>query len=70
MKFQSHKTPEPEINLIPFIDVLLVVLIFLNLLKAAEMVMVLNLILEMYLGTFLAVVVAEDRRLKKAGILQ
>ncbi len=31
MKFQSHKTPEPEINLIPFIDVLLVVLIFLML---------------------------------------
>jgi len=31
MKFQSHKTSEPEINLIPFIDVLLVILIFLML---------------------------------------
>ena len=31
MKFQNHKTPEPEINLIPFIDVLLVILIFLML---------------------------------------
>lgn len=31
MKFQRHTTPEPEINLIPFIDVLLVVLIFLML---------------------------------------
>ena len=31
MKFQRHSTPEPEINLIPFIDVLLVVLIFLML---------------------------------------
>ena len=31
MKFQTHKTPEPEINLIPFIDVLLVILIFLML---------------------------------------
>ena len=28
MKFRRHITPEPEINLIPFIDVLLVVLIF------------------------------------------
>ena len=31
MKFQRHRMPEPEINLIPFIDVLLVVLIFLML---------------------------------------
>jgi biopolymer transport protein ExbD len=31
MKFQRRKTEEPEINLIPFIDVLLVVLIFLML---------------------------------------
>jgi len=31
MKFQRQSTPEPEINLIPFIDVLLVVLIFLML---------------------------------------
>ena len=31
MKFQHQSTPEPEINLIPFIDVLLVVLIFLML---------------------------------------
>ena len=31
MKFQRSSTPEPEINLIPFIDVLLVVLIFLML---------------------------------------
>ncbi len=31
MNFQRHRTPEPEINLIPFIDVLLVVLIFLML---------------------------------------
>jgi biopolymer transport protein ExbD len=31
LKFQTHKTPEPEINLIPFIDVLLVILIFLML---------------------------------------
>lgn len=31
MKFQTHKTTEPEINLIPFIDVLLVILIFLML---------------------------------------
>jgi biopolymer transport protein ExbD len=28
MNFRRHATPEPEINLIPFIDVLLVVLIF------------------------------------------
>jgi biopolymer transport protein ExbD len=28
MKFRRHTAPEPEINLIPFIDVLLVVLIF------------------------------------------
>ncbi|NDF64929.1 MAG: biopolymer transporter ExbD, partial [Betaproteobacteria bacterium] len=28
MKFARNTTPEPEINLIPFIDVLLVVLIF------------------------------------------
>lgn len=28
MRFQSRQAPEPEINLIPFIDVLLVVLIF------------------------------------------
>ncbi|MBH9554091.1 ExbD/TolR family protein [Inhella gelatinilytica] len=31
MKFRAHKREEPEINLIPFIDVLLVVLIFLML---------------------------------------
>lgn len=31
MRFQAKKTSEPEINLIPFIDVLLVVLIFLML---------------------------------------
>ncbi|PIT74466.1 biopolymer transporter ExbD [Limnohabitans sp. B9-3] len=31
MKFQRAPSPEPEINLIPFIDVLLVVLIFLML---------------------------------------
>jgi biopolymer transport protein ExbD len=31
MRFTHPKTPEPEINLIPFIDVLLVVLIFLML---------------------------------------
>ena len=31
MKFRRHITPEPEINLIPFIDVLLVVVIFLML---------------------------------------
>ena len=31
MKFQRRASPEPEINLIPFIDVLLVVLIFLML---------------------------------------
>ena len=31
MKFRRHKVDEPEINLIPFIDVLLVVLIFLML---------------------------------------
>lgn len=31
MNFRSHKREEPEINLIPFIDVLLVVLIFLML---------------------------------------
>jgi biopolymer transport protein ExbD len=31
MKFQRASSPEPEINLIPFIDVLLVVLIFLML---------------------------------------
>ncbi len=31
MKFARHRTEEPEINLIPFIDVLLVVLIFLML---------------------------------------
>ena len=31
MNFQRRKTEEPEINLIPFIDVLLVVLIFLML---------------------------------------
>jgi len=31
MKFRRHITPEPEINLIPFIDVLLVVIIFLML---------------------------------------
>lgn len=31
MKFQSRRTEEPEINLIPFIDVLLVILIFLML---------------------------------------
>jgi biopolymer transport protein ExbD len=31
MKFSSRKDPDPEINLIPFIDVLLVVLIFLML---------------------------------------
>ena len=28
MKFRTRRTDEPEINLIPFIDVLLVVLIF------------------------------------------
>jgi biopolymer transport protein ExbD len=31
MKFRSHRSPEPEINLIPFIDILLVVVIFLML---------------------------------------
>jgi biopolymer transport protein ExbD len=31
MKFHRNRSPEPEINLIPFIDVLLVVLIFLML---------------------------------------
>ena len=31
MNFRPHARPEPEINLIPFIDVLLVVLIFLML---------------------------------------
>jgi len=31
MKFRRSPSPEPEINLIPFIDVLLVVLIFLML---------------------------------------
>lgn len=31
MNFRSHRTEEPEINLIPFIDVLLVILIFLML---------------------------------------
>ena len=31
MKFKHHASPEPEINLIPFIDVLLVILIFLML---------------------------------------
>jgi biopolymer transport protein ExbD len=31
MKFSNRKDPDPEINLIPFIDVLLVVLIFLML---------------------------------------
>ena len=31
MKFRKQNSPEPEINLIPFIDVLLVVLIFLML---------------------------------------
>lgn len=31
MNFRTHKRDEPEINLIPFIDVLLVVLIFLML---------------------------------------
>jgi len=31
MNFRKHRTEEPEINLIPFIDVLLVVLIFLML---------------------------------------
>jgi len=31
MKFNQHTSPEPEINLIPFIDVLLVILIFLML---------------------------------------
>ena len=31
MNFRPHERPEPEINLIPFIDVLLVVLIFLML---------------------------------------
>ena len=31
MKFRSRRTEDPEINLIPFIDVLLVVLIFLML---------------------------------------
>jgi biopolymer transport protein ExbD len=31
MRFRRHRTEDPEINLIPFIDVLLVVLIFLML---------------------------------------
>ena len=31
MNFQRHRPEEPEINLIPFIDVLLVILIFLML---------------------------------------
>ena len=31
MKFQARRSDEPEINLIPFIDVLLVILIFLML---------------------------------------
>jgi biopolymer transport protein ExbD len=31
MKFHRQKSPEPEINLIPFIDILLVVVIFLML---------------------------------------
>ena len=31
MNFRKHRTEEPEINLIPFIDVLLVILIFLML---------------------------------------
>ena len=31
MRFRRHERDEPEINLIPFIDVLLVVLIFLML---------------------------------------
>ena len=31
MRFGRHTSPEPEINLIPFIDVLLVILIFLML---------------------------------------
>ena len=31
MNFRKHQSEEPEINLIPFIDVLLVVLIFLML---------------------------------------
>jgi len=31
MKFRREKSPEPEINLIPFIDILLVVVIFLML---------------------------------------
>jgi biopolymer transport protein ExbD len=31
MKFHRNKSPEPEINLIPFIDILLVVVIFLML---------------------------------------
>ena len=31
MKFHREKSPEPEINLIPFIDILLVVVIFLML---------------------------------------
>lgn len=31
MNFRQHRTEEPEINLIPFIDVLLVILIFLML---------------------------------------
>lgn len=31
MNFRKHRTQEPEINLIPFIDVLLVILIFLML---------------------------------------
>ena len=31
MKFHRDKSPEPEINLIPFIDILLVVVIFLML---------------------------------------
>ena len=31
MKFRPHPPEEPEVNLIPFIDVLLVILIFLML---------------------------------------
>ena len=31
MKFHREKSPEPEINLIPFIDILLVIVIFLML---------------------------------------
>ncbi len=31
MKFRREKSPEPEINLIPFIDILLVIVIFLML---------------------------------------